>query len=96
MDNNLLSIEDYRNNPEFYFSKGLRCANKRNLNDAYKYLMKASALEPDNTEYSFNMACFLSEMKRPREANRIFLDILQNYDPKVLIVISDSDAIILK
>ncbi len=83
MKNNLLSLNDYRNNPEFYFSKGLRCANKRNLNDAYKYLLKASKIEPDNTEYSFNMACFLSEMRRPREANRIFADLLLHHDPTI-------------
>ena len=83
MKNNLLSLKDYRNNPEFYFSKGLRCANKRNLNDAYKYLLKASKMEPDNTEYSFNMACFLSEMRRPREANRIFADLLLHHDPTI-------------
>lgn len=81
MKNNLLSIEEYRNNAEFYFYKGLRCANKRNLNDAYKNLVKASVLKPDNSEYKFNLACFMSEMKRPKEANRLFNDILLNYDP---------------
>ncbi|WP_024833084.1 tetratricopeptide repeat protein [Ruminiclostridium josui] len=81
MKNNLLSIDEYRNNPEFYFYKGLRCANKRNLNDAYKNLVKAAELSPDNMEYKFNIACFLSEMQRPREANRIFMDILLHYDP---------------
>lgn len=81
MKNNLLSIDEYRNNPEFYFSKSLRCADKNNMNDAYKNLQKALELELDNSEYRFNIACFLSEMKRPREANRIFNDILLNYDP---------------
>ncbi len=81
MKNNLLSIDEYRNNPEFYFYKGLRCANKRNLNDAYKHLVKASELSPENMEYKFNIACFLSEMQRPKEANRIFIDILLHYDP---------------
>lgn len=81
MKNNLLRIDEYRNNPEFYFSKGLRCANKKNLKDAYKNLAKAASLEPDNSEYKFNIACFLSEMHRPREANRLFNDILINYDP---------------
>ena len=81
MKNNLLSIDQYRNNPEFYFSKGLRCANKRNLNDAFKNLQKALVLEPDNCEYKFNIACFLSEMQRPEAANRMFNDILINLDP---------------
>ncbi len=81
MKNNLLSIDEYRNNPEFYFYKGLRCANKRNLNEAYKHLVKAAELSPENMEYKFNIACFLSEMQRPREANRIFMDILLHYDP---------------
>ncbi len=81
MKNNLLSIDEYRNNPEFYFYKGLRCANKRNLSEAYKHLVKASELSPENMEYKFNIACFLSEMQRPREANRIFMDILLHYDP---------------
>lgn len=81
MKNNLLSIDEYRNNPEFYFYKGLRCANKRNLNEAYKHLVRASELSPENMEYKFNIACFLSEMQRPREANRIFKDILLHYDP---------------
>jgi len=79
--NNLLSIDEYRNNPEFYFYKGIRCANKKNLNDAFKNLQKAIQLEPDNCEYKFNIACFLSEMQRPREATRIFSDILLNIDP---------------
>jgi len=79
--NNLLSIDKYRNNPEFYFSKGLRCANKKNLNDAFKNLQKALVLEPDNCEYKFNIACFLSEMQRPKDANRMFNDILLNLDP---------------
>lgn len=83
MKNNLLSIDEYRNNPEFYFCKGLRCANKKNLNDAYKNLQKALELDPDNAEYKFNIACFLSEMKSPKEANRIFNDILLNFDPTV-------------
>ncbi len=81
MKNNLLSIDEYRNNPEFYFYKGLRCANKKNLNDAYKNLVKASELSPENCEYKFNIACFLSEMQRPKEANRIFSDILLHHDP---------------
>ncbi|MHB8061834.1 MAG: tetratricopeptide repeat protein [Ruminiclostridium sp.] len=81
MKNNLLSIDQYRNNPEFYFSKGLRCANKKNLSDAFKNLQKALVLEPDNCEYKFNTACFLSEMQRPKDANRIFNDILLNLDP---------------
>ncbi|PYG88129.1 tetratricopeptide repeat protein [Ruminiclostridium sufflavum DSM 19573] len=81
MKNNLLSIDEYRNNPEFYFCKGLRCADKNNLNDAFKNLYKAVELEPDNCEYKFNIACFLSEMQRPKEANKIFNDILLNYDP---------------
>lgn len=81
MKNNLLIIDEYRNNPEFYFYKGLRCANKKNLNDAYKNLQKALELEPDNPEYKFNISCFLSEMHRPTDANRIFNDILLNFDP---------------
>ncbi len=81
MKNNLLSIEEYRNNPEFYFSKGLRYANRKNLEDAYKNLVKALELDPDNSEYKFNMACFLSELKRPNEANRMFMDILLNFEP---------------
>lgn len=81
MKNNLLSIEEYRNNPEFYFSKGLRYANKKNLEDAYKNIIKALELDPDNPEYKFNMACFLSELKRPNEANRMFMDILLNFEP---------------
>ncbi len=81
MKNNILSISEYRNNPEFYFSKGLRLANKKNLSEAYRNLMKALELEPDNSEYKFNMACFLSELQRPREANRLFNDILTNFDP---------------
>jgi len=81
VENNLLRIDEYRNNPEFYFSKGLRCANKKNLNDAYKNILKAIELEPDNCEYKFNIACFLSEMHRPKEANRVFNDILLNFDP---------------
>jgi tetratricopeptide (TPR) repeat protein len=79
--NNLFSIDEYRNNPEFYFYKGLRYASKRNLSDAYKNLVKASRLNPENCEYKFNIACFLSEMQRPKEANRIFNDILLHYDP---------------
>jgi Tfp pilus assembly protein PilF len=79
--NNLLSIDKYRNNSEFYFSKGLRCANKKNINDAFKNLQKALEIEPDNCEYKFNIACFLSEMQRPKDANRIFNDILLNLDP---------------
>ena len=81
MKNNLLSIEKYRNNPEFYFGKSLRCANKNKLNDAYKNLLKAMQLEPDNCEYKFNLACFLSEMQRPKAANKIFNDILINFNP---------------
>ena len=83
MKNNILSISEYRNNPEFYFTKGLRLANKKNLSEAYKSLLKALELEPDNSEYKFNMACFLSELQRPREANRIFNDILINFDPNM-------------
>jgi Tfp pilus assembly protein PilF len=79
--NNLLRIDEYRNNPEFYFSKGLRCANKKNLSDALKNLQKALELEPDNCEYKFNIACFLSELQSPKDANRIFNDILLNLDP---------------
>ncbi len=81
MKNNLLSIDEYRNNPEFYFSKGLRHANRKNLNEAYKNLSKALDLEPDNSEYKFNMACFLSELQCPKEANRMFNDILLNFEP---------------
>ena len=81
MKNNVLKINEYRNNPEFYFSKGLRLANKKNLSEAYRNLMKALELEPDNSEYKFNMACFLCELQRPREANRMFNDILINFDP---------------
>ncbi len=81
MKNNVLKINEYRNNPEFYFSKGLRFANKKNLSEAYRNLMKALELEPDNSEYKFNMACFLCELQRPREANRMFNDILINFDP---------------
>jgi tetratricopeptide (TPR) repeat protein len=79
--NNLLSIDEYRNNPEFYFYKGIRCANKKNLSDAFKNLLKAIQLEPDNSEYKFNIACFLSELQRPKEATRIFNDILLNLNP---------------
>lgn len=81
MKNNLLSIDEYRNNPEFYFSKGLRHANRKNLDEALKNLNKALELEPDNSEYKFNMACFLSEMQYPKKANRIFNDILINFEP---------------
>lgn len=81
MKNNLLSIDEYRNNPEFYFCKSLRCANKKKINDAFKNLLKAIELDPDNCEYKFNLACFLSEMQRPKDANRIFNDILLNFDP---------------
>ncbi len=81
MKNNLLSIDEYRNNPEFYFCKSLRCANKKNINSALKNLLKAIALEPDNCEYKFNVACILSELKRPKDANKIFNDILLNFDP---------------
>lgn|GEM_PF-2243513 len=81
MKNNILKINEYRNNPEFYFSKGLRLASKRNLSEAYKNLMKALELEPDNCEYKFNMACFLCELQRRKEANRLFNDILINFDP---------------
>lgn len=81
MKNNILSINEYRNNPEFYFTKGLRLANKKNLGEAYRNLTKALELEPDNSEYKFNMACFLSELQRPKEANRMFHDILLNFEP---------------
>lgn len=81
MKNNLFSIDEYRNNPEFYFSKGLRYANQKNLEEAYKNLVKALQLEPDNPEYKFNMACFLSELRRQKEANRMFMDILLNFEP---------------
>lgn len=81
MKNNILRINEYRNNPEFYFSKGLRFANKKNLSEAYRNLTKALELEPDNSEYKFNMACFLSELQRPSEANRLFGDILINFEP---------------
>ncbi len=83
MKNNILSINEYRNNPEFYFLKGLRLANKKNLSEAYRNLIKALELEPDNSEYKFSMACFLSELKRPDEANRLFNDILVNYEPSM-------------
>lgn len=81
MKSKLLNLDEYRNNPEFYFYKGLRLANKKNISAAYKNLVKASILEPGNSEYKFNMACFLSELQQPREANRIFNDILLNYAP---------------
>lgn len=81
MKNNLLCIDEYRNNPEFYFSKSLRYADRNNLKDALKNLHKALELEPDNCEYKFNIACFLSEMRRHKEANKVFNDILLNYDP---------------
>ncbi len=81
MKNNVLKLNEYRNNPEFYFSKGLRFANKKNLSEAYRNLIKALELEPDNSEYKFNMACFLCELQRPKEANRMFNDILINFDP---------------
>lgn len=81
MKNNLLRLDEYRNNPEFYFCKGLRYANKKNIKEAYKNLQKALKLEPDNSEYKFNIACFLSEMHRQKEANRIFNDILVNFNP---------------
>ncbi len=83
MKNNILSINEYRNNPEFYFLKGLRLANKKNLSEAYRNLIKALELEPDNSEYKFSMACFLSELKRPEEANRLFIDILVNFEPSM-------------
>lgn len=81
MKNNLLCIDEYRNNPQFYFSKSLRYADRNNLNEAFKNLHKALELEPDNCEYKFNIACFLSELRKPKEANRIFNDILLNNDP---------------
>ncbi|MDF2986337.1 MAG: hypothetical protein K0R50_1847 [Eubacterium sp.] len=81
MKNNILSISEYRNNPEFYFTKGLKLANKKNLGEAYRNLTKALELEPDNSEYKFNMACFLSELQRPGSANRMFNDILLNFEP---------------
>ncbi len=81
MKNNLLCIDEYRNNPEFYFCKGLRYANKRNLGYALKKLQKVIELDPENCEYKFNIACFLSEIRRPKDASRMFCDILLNFDP---------------
>lgn len=64
----------------FYLKKGVSYYRKNKPEKALFYFQKAVSVEPNNAFNHYNLACMLSKMGQLREANRIFLHILQHLD----------------
>jgi len=67
----------------FYLKKGVSYYRKNKPEKALFYFQKAVSVEPNNAFNHYNLACMLSKMGQLREANRIFLHILQHLDEEM-------------
>jgi tetratricopeptide (TPR) repeat protein len=75
------NIVAFRQDAEFFFHIGLKHADHARFGAALRYLRKSVELEPYNTDYQFNMACVLSELKESKDSNDILHNIIYNMDP---------------
>lgn len=75
------NVLKYKRDPELYFRVGLRHASRQMYGNALKFLNEAAEKEPYNSDYQFNLACVLAELREVDRSNRIFMNIIINIDP---------------
>ena len=74
-------IIQYTQDHNLYFNLGVKHAMRKNYADAMKYVEMAIEKDPYNTDYLFNKACILVELKRTRESVKLLNYIIWNIDP---------------
>ncbi|NLZ38304.1 MAG: hypothetical protein GX893_01675 [Firmicutes bacterium] len=79
-DDKECNVVPFEQDAAFYLQKGLQHYQKNRLNKALFYFQKAVSVEPDNPFNHYNLACMLSKMGQLKEANRIFLHIVNKLD----------------
>jgi len=69
-----------RQDPEFFFRLGMKYANKKMFDKAYKFMKNAVEMKPSDSDYQFNFACILAELKETEKSNRVLRKILKSID----------------
>ena len=66
---------------EFYFTKGIKAFQRRDLYKAKKYMNRAYQLEPDEPMIACQLAVICTELGEYQYSNQLLLNILQDLDP---------------
>ncbi|WP_071460769.1 tetratricopeptide repeat protein [Bacillus massilinigeriensis] len=70
-------------NGEYYYAKGIRAYNRRDLQRAYKYFSRAMELEPGEPMIVCQLAIVQSEMGEHQQSIRLLQLILEEYDEEM-------------
>jgi tetratricopeptide (TPR) repeat protein len=74
------NVVPFERDAGFYLQKGMFYYQKNKPDKALRFFQKAVSVEPKNPFNHYNLACMLSKLGRLREANRIFLHIVNEMD----------------
>ncbi|NLM45696.1 MAG: hypothetical protein GX200_02700 [Firmicutes bacterium] len=80
---NRSNVVPFQRDAGFYLKKGMFHYRRNRLEKALFYFQKAVSADPQDAANHYNLACMLSKIGRLHEANRIFLYILRELDPKM-------------
>ncbi|MDW7652364.1 MAG: hypothetical protein SCK29_04555 [Bacillota bacterium] len=70
------NVVPFEQEAAFYLQKGMFFYQKNKPDKALRFFQKAVSVEPKNPFNHYNLACMLSKLGRLKEANRIFLHII--------------------
>ncbi|HAA38398.1 MAG TPA: hypothetical protein DCE00_05950 [Firmicutes bacterium] len=73
-------VVPFERDATFYLRRGLLYYQKNKQEKALRYFKKAVSVEPQNPFNHYNLACMLSKQGQLKEANRIFLHIINRLD----------------
>lgn len=74
------NIVPFEQDAGFYLQKGMFYYQKNKPDKALRFFQRAVAVEPKSAFNHYNLGCMLSKLGRLKEANRIFLHIINELD----------------
>lgn len=77
------NVVPFEQDAGFYLQKGMFYYQKNQSDKALRFFRKAVSVEPKNSFIHYNLACVLSKQGRLKEANKIFLHIVNELDGKM-------------